>query len=204
MLWIMGAQEHRYPSSTSMVAASVVKSAIDINIPLVHIFCDWPGKNEEKVIVNILYSIIRQLVNILPSKVETCSDFSTIRFGNLDGSFQTWDEALSICAELFIEVPSPLLVVVDGIEHVGLGSCKKNIEGLLSVLSAHISRLSEHDKSPKVFKVLFTTAGNCASLNRLGNKGLKIVKASAKSSKQSPGKFQPGMTELLLFNKVRQ
>jgi hypothetical protein len=203
MLWIVGAQEHRYPSSTSMIAASVVKSAIDISIPLVHIFCDWPGKNEEKVIVNILYSMIRQLVDILPPNVETCSDFSTARFGSLDGSFKIWDEALSICAELFIEVPSPLLVVIDGIEHVGLGTSKKYIEGLLGVLNAHIFKVSEHDKSPKVFKVLFTTAGNCASLNRLGNKDLKIVKASAKSARQSPGKFQPGKTELLLFNRMR-
>jgi hypothetical protein len=203
MLWIVGPQEHRYPSSTSIIAASVIKSAIDISIPLVQIFCDWPGKNEEKVILNILYSIIRQLVDILPLKVETCSDFSTARFGNLDGSFQTWDEALSICAELFIEAPSPLLVLIDGIEHVGLGASRKHTESLLCVLNAHISRVSEHDKNRKIFKVLFTTAGNCASLNKLGNKDLKIVKASVKSAKQSPGKFQPGMTELLLFNRVR-
>lgn len=185
-----------------MIAASVIKSAIKISIPLVHIFCDWPGKIEEKVVVNILYSMIRQLVDILPLKVETSSDFSTARFANLDGSFQTWDEALSICAELFIEVPSPLLVIIDGIEHVGLGTSRKNIESLLGVLNAHLSRVREHDKSPKIFKVLFTTAGNCASLNRLGNKDLKIVKASAKSAKQSPGKLQPGMTELLLFNRI--
>jgi hypothetical protein len=183
MLWILGEQEHRYPSSTSMIAASVIKSAINISIPVVHIFCDWPRKNEEKVVVNSLYSMIRQLVDILPPNVETSSDFSAARFGNLDGSFQTWDEALSICAELFIKAPSPLLVIIDGIEHVGLGTIRKNIESLLSVLNVHISRVSEHNKSPKIFKVLFTTAGNCASLNRLGNKDLKIVKASVKSSK---------------------
>jgi hypothetical protein len=203
MLWIMGTQEHRYPSSTSMIAASIIKSATNIGIPLVQIFCDWPGKNEEKVIVNILYSMIRQLVDILPPKVETRSDFSAARFGNFDGSFQTWDKALSICAELFLEVPSPLLVVIDGIEHVSLGSSREKVESLLGVLNAHISRVSEQDKSPKLFKVLFTTAGNCAALNKLGNKDLKIVKASVKSAKQSPGKFQPGMTELLLFNRER-
>jgi hypothetical protein len=70
-----------------MVAASVVKSTMDINTPLVQMFCDWPGENEEKVIVNILYSMIRQLIDILPSKFETCSDFSTARFGKFDGSF---------------------------------------------------------------------------------------------------------------------
>jgi len=202
MLWIVGAQEHRYPSSTSIIAASVIKSINNTSIPLIHIFVDWPGKNEEKVIVNILYSMIHQLVDILPSKVQTCSEFSTARFRNLDGSFQTWDEALSICVELFIEVPSPLFVVIDGIEHVGLGTSRKNIESLLSVLKALISRVGEHDKSPKIFKVLFTTAGNCASLNRLGNKDLKIVKASVKSAKKSPGRLQPGMTELMLFNRV--
>ncbi len=185
-----------------MIAASVIKSAINTSVSLVYIFCDWPGKNEEKVVVNILYSMIRQLVDVLPSKVETCSDFSTARFRNLDGSFQTWDEALSICAELLTEVPSPLMVVIDGIEHIGLGTSRENIESLLSLLNAHISRVSQNDKSPKIFKVLFTTAGNCASLNRLGNKDLKIVKASVKSSKQSPGKFQPGMTELLLFKGI--
>lgn len=186
-----------------MIAASVIKSALNIGIPLVHVFCDWPGKNEEKAVVNILYSMIRQLVDILPLKVETSSDFSAARFSNLDGSFQTWDEALSICAELFIEVPSPLLVVIDGIEHVSLGTSRKNIESLLGVLNAHISRVSEQDKSPKIFKVLFTTTRNCAALNRLGNKDLKIVKASAKTAKQIPGKFQPGMTELLVFNRER-
>jgi hypothetical protein len=204
MLWIVGAQERRYPSSTSMIAASVIKSANNISIPVVHIFCDWPGKHEEKVVVNILYSIICQLVDILPLKVESFSDFSSARFGNLDGSFQTWDEALSICAELFLEVPSPLLVVIDGIEHVSLGTTRKNIESLLGVLNAHVSRLSKQGKSSNIFKVLFTTAGNCAALNRLGNQDLKIVKASLKSSKQGPGKFQPGMTELLLFNRERE
>jgi hypothetical protein len=74
----------------------------------------------------------------------------------------------------------------------------------LGVLKVHISGVSERDKSPKIIKVLFTTAGNCAPLNKLGIKDLKIAKASTKNAKQSPGKFQPGMTELLLFNRVRQ
>lgn len=70
------------------------------------------------------------------------------------------------------------------------------------MLNKLIPRADKHDESSKIFKMLFTTAKNCASLNRLSNKDLKIVKASARSAKQSPGKFQPGMTELLLFNRV--
>jgi hypothetical protein len=73
--------------------------------------------------------------------------------------------------------------VLDGIEHVGLDTSRKNIESPLNVVDVHISRVSQHGKNPKVFKILFTTAGNCASLNRLASEDLKIVKASAKSAK---------------------
>jgi hypothetical protein len=100
MLWIMGASERLYPSASTFLAASIVNSSDSLNIPLLQLFCDWPGKAEEKAVIHMIYSLIRQLIEFLPLSIENSANLCTARFHALDGSVKTWDEALSILSEL--------------------------------------------------------------------------------------------------------
>jgi hypothetical protein len=201
MLWIMGASERLYPSASSFLAASIVNSSDDLNIPLLQLFCDWPGKAEEKALINMIYSLIRQLIEILPSSIESPANLSPERFQALDGSVKTWDEALSIVSELLNEAPPLLLVVIDGIEHLDyLDIGEQYTKSLLQLLQSHLRRVKDEGENKKTFKVLFTTAGNCAGLNGLDDGLLEIVKATERSAKHRPGKSEPGMAEVLALD----
>jgi hypothetical protein len=198
MLWVMGHPERKFPNSTSSIAASIINSAGECKIPVVFVFCSWPGEDDEKAIITMLYSLIRQIINSLPSDIDTPINLSRTHFQKLDGTIGTWYEGLSILSELLLHTPSLLLTVIDGIEHLDyLNIGQQYIGSILGLLQNHVSNTRKRNiEVMKTSKVLFTTAGNCASLNEVDDQMLTIAKASEHRGKHNRGKAGPGRAEL--------
>jgi hypothetical protein len=192
-LWIMGPADRHYPSTTSLLAAALVNSADEAGAPCVHIFIDWPV-SESAILTSVLYSLIRQLITLLPESIVTTVQLGSERFAFLDGiwSKESSELGLELVKDLLDLSPSLSLIIIDGIEHLdylSIGACF--VENLLNVFAQHSKTAGD-----KTFKILFTTAGNCASLNILDEEYLKIVKASDLMSRQ-PGKGGPGQSEVV-------
>jgi hypothetical protein len=202
MLWVVGHPERYFPNSASSIAASIINSAGERKIPVVYVFCDWPGEDDENAIITMLYSLIRQVINSLPSHIDTSINLSRTHFQKLDGTIGTWNEGLSILSELLLHTPSLLLTVIDGIEHLDyLNIGQQYISSMLGLLQNHVSNTRERNiEVMKTSKVLFTTAGNCASLNEVDDQILTIAKASEYHGKHNPGKAGPGRAELPSLN----
>jgi hypothetical protein len=207
MLWVIGALEKVYPSSTSSIAASVVNCAFKLSIPMVSYFCDWPAKRSRNrdPVVSILYSLIGQLLQLLSGTIDNSFHLSDGRLQLLNDTEQSLDEALRLIKELVWLVPPLTLCVLDGINNLDyLQRNRSSIEALLLILKERVTLEGARvDKSLGTFKLLFTTAGNCALLNKMGRDALKEVKCYGRGQRRRPGKAGPGKSTLQLTGEQR-
>ena len=74
ILCIVGPSQAKHPSPTSMIAAEYISSAVKLKIPVVSFFCTLPRKRrlsedlpEVEALISLAYSLIRQLIELLPS-----------------------------------------------------------------------------------------------------------------------------------------
>lgn len=202
-LWIRGIYEEFYPSSTSAIAAKIVKTALDTKIPLLYFFCNIPEEDEELMddeddtpskeeaaVIDFLYSLIRQAIELLPREISTKSNLTKPRFARLDGTLDTFDEALNILADLLLLVPSTLLIVIDGIEQLDDTDVDENITDILKFIQD--TTLRESSGSEKVVKILYTTAGPCSALDGLDDENLEVVRTNERKALRSPGNARKG------------
>jgi hypothetical protein len=199
LLRIGGISEMRYPSATSAISASVVRTASDLKFPLIHLFCGWSAKQKEASIISALYSLIRQLTDQMDALDEESLSFSSARFQELDGTIETWDKAILTFSELLLNAPPTLFVIIDGIER--LESAQYNQEYISSLVNVLGSRADKHDLRGRIgkhLKVLFTTAGPCASLNKLDEKVLRTIAMKRQTTKRRPGEARLGRSQIIL------
>ena len=202
-LWIRGIYEESYPSSTSAIAAKIVNTALDVKIPLLCFFCNIPEEDEELMndeddtpskdaaaVIDLLYSLIRQAIELLPRQISTKSNLTKPRFALLDGTLDTFDEALNILADLLLLVPSTLLIIIDGIEQLDDTDVDENITDILELLQG--TTVQDVSGSEKVVKVLYTTAGPCGALDGLDDDNLEVVKTNERKALRSPGNARKG------------
>jgi hypothetical protein len=204
MLWVIGAMEKTYPSSTSRIAASVVYSPSQLAIPIISYFCDWSSQEtqDQDPIISILYSLIRQLLNIKAWRFNASIDLSDRRLQLLNGTEHSLDEALRLLKELLYSVPPLIWFVIDGIDHFdSLQRNRQPIEALLLILKECVSvGAAGGDGGRGIFKLLFTTAGNCAILNNVGREVLREVKSCERGQIRRPGRPRPGRSNLVLMD----
>ena len=185
-LWIQELFEEPYPSSTSTIAGKVVSVALALKLPVLCFFCDLENYQEDKdddytgpaAVIDLVYSLIRQTIDLLPAQVTTKCDLSKSRFAKLDGSLDSFDKALHILRNLLPLAPSKMLVVVDGIEQLDDTDVKSHINDVLEELQENmIQTLKGKKKDKRMLKILYTTAGPCVTLETLNTKYLEIVEA---------------------------
>jgi len=198
LLRIGGISEMKYPSATSAISASVVRTASNLDFPLIHLFCGWSVKQKEASIISALYSLIRQLTDQMDALDEEPLSFSSARFQELDGTIETWDKAISTFSELLLNAPSTLFVIIDGVERLESEQYNQYISSLVNVLSNQANKCDPCSRISKRLKVLFTTAGPCASLNKLDEKVLKTVAMKRQSTKRRPGEARLGRSQIVL------
>ena len=195
-LWITGIQDSSYPSSTSPIAANVVLIALQLRIPVLCFFCNvlldeaegeydttCSASPEEVAAITFVYSLIRQVIELLPKEIQTSKRFTKSRFGELDGSIDTFDEAFSILSELLPFVPIPLFVVVDGIEKLDETEVEDGVLEVLKLLQDRLVQKSSFKR--KIIKILCTTAGYCSMLGTLDY--LENVEANPVNAQRAGG-----------------
>lgn len=165
-------------------AAKFIALAREHKIPVVSYFCRLSGplsdedsmpdaqERESTELISLLYSMIRQTIDLLPVDEDVTSpfpatDFSEMRFSGLDGTLDTWDTAVELFCDLIASVHLPLLLfVVDGLnllEDDPGNTTSDRIEALIRGLRDLTQ--PQMMTGPKV-KLLFTTAGLSSTLCR--------------------------------------
>ena len=206
-LWIRGAYEDIYPSSTSAIAAKVINTALELKIPLLCFFCNIPEEDEETMdneedipsreeatVIDLLYSLIRQAIELLPRQISTKSNLTKSRFAHLDGTLETFDEALDILADLLFLILDTFLIIIDGIEQLDDTSVDDTVTEILEQLQE--TTLRDSSKPKKAVKILYTTAGPCSALEGLDDDHLEVVKANERKALRSPGHLRKGRVML--------
>lgn len=187
-LWVQGPFEETYPSSTSEITGKVISIALTLKCPVLCYFCDISNYQEGKedgdaspavlAVIDLVYSLIRQTIDLFPAQVTTRHDLGKSRFAKLDGSLDSFDKALHILGQLLSLAPSMMLIFIDGIEQLDDTEVESQDNAVLELLQASmVQRLSRKKKDGRIFKVLYTTAGTCDALEKLDEEYLEIVEA---------------------------
>ena len=199
MLCIVGPQYTTGQSSTSVVAAEYVESAVQSQIPVVSYFCRLPRKKlsfgktlGEEALVSLTYALIRQLIELLPSIFSPEEGLSSQQFALLDGSVGSFNHALTALSNLLDLSPPLLFCVIDNIQDLEESSTKRYLEMFIDTLRGHTkTRDARSTDSNRVLKILFTTAGRSRSLlDHLSND--ELVFAEQSNTARRPGRPSTG------------
>lgn len=101
------------------MAAKFVGMVAAHQLNVISYFCEIPrtirGNHtpEEEGAISLLYALLRQLVETLPPRLETTVDLSDSRFAKLDGSMNTWTEAIELLRDLLSALSGIVFCVVD-------------------------------------------------------------------------------------------
>ena len=181
-LWVVGSFESHYPSSTTAIAVKVVTSAQTLDIPVVCYLCApaRPCSHDddlaEATVIDFLYSMIRQMICLLPLELETRANLSKTRFSRLDGEMDTFTTGLSLLEALIKLAPKTLLIIVDGLEQLDDCIVAEEVEEILGILQDSVaSSLTSKDK--RLLKTLYTTTGSCGILESLDEDTLTTIEA---------------------------
>lgn len=170
-LWLCGPSWASSPSELSQIAESLVKTAMRLNIPIIAYRCgqDYPERERASSpkmnqLVSMAYSLIRQIVWLLPDSIKTEGRYGPERFAALDGSDYSLEEALLLIEGLLPHVPSPLLCVLDGFEMV---DNDEDPEGTGYYLEALLGILRDAGEfQSQVIKVFISSNGQCWTLSK--------------------------------------
>ncbi|EPS28774.1 hypothetical protein PDE_03720 [Penicillium oxalicum 114-2] len=161
----------------ALISACYASSARHTRLPVISHFCSLPAQEKEGLtlhqqgLVALTYSLVRQLVNCLPTVVDSDSllDVSAERFRQLDGTLHSWKAALSLVDTLLHFVPPLLVCVIDAIDMIHDASTDVAIRELIRVLLTHTGHRtqpanSECSSPTFLFKILFTVTGRPSAL----------------------------------------
>lgn len=171
-LWICGDYGVPPPSRTSLTGAYVSLVAERIGVPTVTYTC--PSRivlgrgveNMESAVVELLVSVIFQLVNMLPDEFSTELDFSETRCRSLEASFVSIADLISFMEDLIVLCPEVFICVINGLENISVSETEPAIRDLVEVISRPTPQYVAG--GTKTIKTLFTTNGYCESLTQLG------------------------------------
>ncbi|KAG9242577.1 hypothetical protein BJ878DRAFT_162933 [Calycina marina] len=159
------------PESSKLIAAAVAMRALEVGMPALCFFCDCtpelPMSPEsrnafyESMVVNLMYSLIRQLIDLLPNRFETKLEFTRSTFAKLDGAFDTWPRAKQVLDKLMKLAPQGMLAVIDGLDQLDLPEYHDCVEDILEILLRYTDQ--EHNKK-RALKILLTTKESCSMI----------------------------------------
>ncbi|KAL8680935.1 MAG: hypothetical protein Q9186_002895 [Xanthomendoza sp. 1 TL-2023] len=204
LLALIGPAERSFPNQMSLIAASTVKSAVEIRVPVIFHCCSMDGPDptatngtktlEQDALLALAYSMIRQLINYIPIVGSASLRLSEARFSSLAKRSTQWHQVLDLLQDL-LKLHLPLMVIViDGIQILDDPSTEEQLHEFIDVIKG--STKYDVENSEVVFKVLFTTSGNSvAILSTLSDQ--EIVLATQSRGGHNSGRARPGWTSLL-------
>ena len=174
ILCIIGPDQIVEMPLTTMAATQWVTSANQANIPAISYFCELPRPRtklplgmtaEMSGLISLTYALIRQLKELLPSFASYTEDLGVRKFAKLDGSIESYDEAIAVLGELLDLSPPMLFCVIDAFEALDDRSTTKHMTTLFNTLRGHkIYKSPVSQLSHRVLKILLTTAERSRNL----------------------------------------
>ena len=161
-LWIQGPFQVPQPSRYTQLSAYVIMTAQKANVPVIYYFCDSTTS-----MVDLIYTLIGQLVGLLPRDFYSTLDFSEARFDTLDSRSSSIEQATILFKDLVAEGPYMLFVVIDGIQMLDTGSDRVQIRELVNVL--RYTGTESNEKQVHLIKTLLTTDGLTDALIHLSD-----------------------------------
>lgn len=169
-VWLYGPANARMPSEISLTSAYVVSMMESMKVPIIAHRCQ-PQESETAALISMTYSLILQLVWLLPDKFSSDRRFDGSRFTVFDGSINSLESALILLEDLLAQAPRILVCVLDGIQVIEDG--KENSRGTGMFLDLFLEILKE-SKDAKLLKILLTTDGFCHRLDHRLDAGEKV------------------------------
>lgn len=169
-LWIEGPYGAATPSVNTLTAASLIYTTRQSNLPVLFHFCGNAPFQSRHVyyvtqLLELVYSLVAQLVTQLPPDVSLSNNLREMQIEALDRSPGSLKGAINLLDQLLQHRPSPLLVIVDGLEAAEDLGDKTQINHLTKLVNI-LSSLP-HVGEQRVCKVCFATAGNVNTLGEL-------------------------------------
>jgi len=156
-LWLKGEHDPAIGSANKVttMAASLVEQAHKTDVPIISYFCKQSKNRPREAVTALLYALMRQTVELLPTESTTTIDMSEERFKGLSGEADTWDAALVLfrdVIELLDSLTCTACCVVEGLHWLDGKSTESRLHQLLEALGN------------TNLKVLFATTGKSTVL----------------------------------------
>lgn len=179
-LWIEGPYSVPKPSQSTLTSAFLLGNLRRVNIEGLVEFCQYDAKrwrtwDNEEEFLKVVYALVYQASSVLPETLEpqnTALDFSSKRFGKLDGSVKTLPDAIELLKDLIAAGPSLQFTVVDGLQIFGKHTSMVLREGVKQFVDMLCEVVKATKGSERVMKVLFTTDGTLKELSEPVKMGL--------------------------------
>lgn len=167
MLGIFGPGSLYEENEFRLLTRSYIHVAKASSLACISYFCtlkpvfDSPGESDEAMAsVELLYSLIRQMMIYLPLHLPKEPTLRKTRFDDLDGTLRTWDLGLAIFRDLFQIIETPVLLVsIYGMELLDSSESTPCLVALLDTLRQCMRAHGEGTGQAAVMKVLFVTSG---------------------------------------------
>ena len=166
-LWIIGKPDHTLPSNMCTAASAMIATAEKLDIKVISHFCKLQSdgdRREEAGLIGLVYDLILQLLELMPPMINTDeTPLSLDSLSELDGTMDTWYEALDLLEQLLSHNAWPLLLcIIDGLTRLDFRMCVPRCEELVDLL------MKCQETSNKILKILLTSSGNTGKDTGLG------------------------------------
>lgn len=157
---VVDCEEERNP--LTMLATQLIDLTAKGRLHVISYFCELSrpvkaAEREMRATVALVYSLVRQLIELLPPEFEASVDFSEARFRQLDGSIESCDEAIRVFQDLLDVVPAATVYcIIDGLQLMDDRRVEGPLRAFLQGLRGGNGKL----------RVLFTTSGRSACLSK--------------------------------------
>ncbi|PSN71796.1 hypothetical protein BS50DRAFT_672718 [Corynespora cassiicola Philippines] len=186
MLYIAGPyfEGDEFESSEKFMAAKFVEFASDSRVPVASYFCELRRREsligdetmEMRGATQLVYGLIRQLLEFMPLEFESSTDFSAERFEVLQGSEDGWRDALRLLGDIADSLPRQVICVINGLNWLDSRDTATRLSDLVATL--------RKDK----LKVLFTAAGESRTLLKVLSRSEVFISDSPLAGSQ--GRFE--------------
>ena len=198
ILYTFGRYQPEQANLLRLSAAQYISLARQHGIPVISYFCGLsaeappPGRTRESVeLSSLLYSLIRQAVDLFPAEFTATSlDLTEERFATLDGTLRTWRQAINLFTDLVNCLQLPLLLfVLDGLNLLE-DDFERSTSAKVGELVRELVGLVDGPggggrKGLGIVKALFTSAGSSTELCRELDSG-RVVACGGANSPRTP------------------
>lgn len=168
LLWVEGPAYEAFGQALPSIGCRIWAISEDLSIPCIGFFAKTKYAFESRTVsmkdagvISMLYSIVSQLVNIIPETFKPVEGLQKDKLQDLDGTTESIPTALKALKALLSIIEPGLVCVICGFELV---DCRQH----LTVLEEFIRILREQPAERRV-KVLFLSHGNCRALSSMTN-----------------------------------